>query len=320
MIRTVNPKNARSKRAMDNKAPKLVENTKSALFIPGQTSNKALHDIFVDLSAYKKPYMKRFNRKNDIKPFEDFSNLEFLSEKNDSSILILSTNSKKRRNNLTFVRTFNYKIYDMIELSVLDNFKLLSDFKKMTINVGIKPMFSFQGSEFDSHPVYQHIKSLFIDMFHGEDTKLQDVAGLQHIISLTIAGEVADDSLPNVLFRVYKLKTYRSEQGGIKLPRVELEEIGPRLDFKIGRVHEPSSEMVKDAFKRAKQLERKTVKNVEYDSLGDKVGTVHMGKQDLSHLQTRKMKGLKSKFDQVENDDADDTYGEEFNTAEDIIN
>ena len=39
--------------------------------------------------------------------------------------------------------------------------------------------------------------------------------------------------------------------------------------------------------------EAKSRKNVEMDLVGDKIGRVHLGKQDLSQLQTRKMKGLK---------------------------
>ncbi|QLQ81993.1 hypothetical protein HG537_0G02470 [Torulaspora globosa] len=340
MIRTVKPKNARSKRALKERESKLVENVKQALFIPGQTSTKLLHDVMVDLSALKKPDIKRFGKNNNIRPFEDHTPLEFFSEKNDCSLMVLATSSKKRKNNLTFVRTFGYKVYDMIELLIAENYKLLSDFRKQTFAIGIKPMFSFQGSAFDTHPVYKHVKSLFLDFFRGTVTDLQDVAGLQYVISVTIQGDFQDgEPLPNVLFRVYRLKTYKSEQGGRKLPRVELEETGPRLDFKIGRIHSPSAEMEKEAFKKAKQLEMKTAKNVDTDLMGDKLGRIHMGKQDLGKLQTRKMKGLKSRFDQDDqemedyindneedlnnvkrnNDEVDDdTYGEDFVTAPDI--
>lgn len=37
----------------------------------------------------------------------------------------------------------------------------------------------------------------------------------------------------------------------------------------------------------------KPKKNVETDIVGDKVGRIHLGKQNLNELQTRKMKGLK---------------------------
>lgn len=145
MIRTVKPKNARAKRALKEREPKLVENVKQAIFIPGQTSNKALHDIMVDLSAMKKPDIKRFERKNNVHPFEDASPLEFFSEKNDCSLMVLSTSSKKRKNNLTFIRTFGYRIYDIIELLVVENFKLLSDFKKKKLSPLVSnPCFHFK--------------------------------------------------------------------------------------------------------------------------------------------------------------------------------
>lgn len=34
-------------------------------------------------------------------------------------------------------------------------------------------------------------------------------------------------------------------------------------------------------------------KSITTDMMGDKVGRIHMGKQDLANLQTRKMKALK---------------------------
>ncbi|ODQ67421.1 Brix-domain-containing protein [Nadsonia fulvescens var. elongata DSM 6958] len=278
----------------------MVENVKKALFIPGTTCNKVLHDVMVDLNALKKPDAKRFQKKNDIRPFEDPASLEFFAEKNDSSLLVLGSHNKKRPNNLTFVRTFSFKIYDMIELS-LTNYKLLQDFKKTTFAVGLKPMFVFNGPIFDSHPTYQHVKSLFLDFFRGEVTDLQDLAGLQHIISISAAEATEDEQkLPEVYFRTYLLKTYKSGQ---KIPRVELEEIGPRFDFKVGRVQSADPDMVKEAMKKPRALEAKAHKNVSMDIMGDKIGRVHLGKQDLGKLQTRKMKGLKKRFDQVAEDD-----------------
>lgn len=298
MIRTIKPKNARSKRALAKKEAKLVENTKSALFVPGATGNKLLHDAMCDLMALKKPFAKKFTKKNAIRPFEDASEVEFFAERNDSSLLVFSSHNKKRPNTLIFTRFFNHKVYDMLELLIMGQPKLIQDFKKLTFTIGLKPMFVFNGPSFDSHPVYQHIKSLFLDFYRGEETDLQDVAGLQYVIALS-TGEIEDlnndKNLPPLNFRVYRLKTYKSGQ---KLPRVELEEIGPRFDFKIGRRTEPAPEVEKEAHRKPKQLEAKEKKNVTTDFMGDKVAQVHVGKQDLSKLQTRKMKGLKEKYDQ----------------------
>lgn len=41
---------------------------------------------------------------------------------------------------------------------------------------------------------------------------------------------------------------------------------------------------------------------METDIIGDKVGRIHLGRQDLNQLQTRKMKGLKRSRDVVEDD------------------
>lgn len=288
-----------------------MENTKTALFVPGASGSKFLHDAMVDLMALKKPDVKKFTKKNEIRPFEDALGLEFFSEKNDASLMVFSSHNKKRPNTLTFARFFNHKIYDMVELSVLQDPKLLSDFKKQTFNVGLKPMFTFNGPEFDTHPVFQQIKSLFMDFFRGEETDLQDVAGLQYIIALSV-GEIEDPNsltLPTLHFRVYKLKSYKS---GLKIPRVEVDEIGPRFDFKIGRRVTPAPEVEKEAMSKPKQLEAKVKKNVSTDLLGDKVAKVHVGQQDLSKLQTRKMKGLKAKYDVVDDEEFDEVdYVEE---------
>lgn len=306
MLKT-NPKNARAKRAMDKREPKLIENTKQALFIPGSNCNQVLQDAMVDLNSLKKPDSKKFQRRNEVRPFEDASSIEFFSEKNDCSLVVLANHNKKRPNNLTFIRTFNYKVYDMIELR-LENYKFLKDFKKATFQVGMKPMFTFNGPAFNTHPIYQHVKSLFLDFFRGQKLDGLDVSGLQHVISLS-ADEVDDEKpLPKVHMRVYMLKTFRSSDNP-KLPRIELDEIGPRFDFTVGRRQEADADMAKEAFKVAKQLEPKTQKNIETDLLGDKLGRVHVDRQDLDQLQSRKMKGLKKRT-APDSDDEDDDNSE----------
>ena len=53
-----------------------------------------------------------------IHPFEDASSLEFFAEKQDASLFVVGSHSKKRPNNLTFARMFDHKLLDMVELSV----------------------------------------------------------------------------------------------------------------------------------------------------------------------------------------------------------
>lgn len=81
--------------------------------------------------------------------------------------------------------------------------------------------------------------------------------------------------------------------------------MGPRMDFRVGRIHEPEQDMLKEALKKAK-TEEKTKKNVSMDVMGDKIGRIHLGKQDLGGLQTRKMKGLKRSRDEDAGDENDE--------------
>ncbi|KAK9448973.1 Brix domain-containing protein [Limtongia smithiae] len=298
MLQAVKPRNARSKRALEQRSSKIVENTKQALTVRGSTCGQLLQNAMADLAAYKQPDVKKFQKKNEIHPFEDASSLEFFSQKNDASLILFGSNTKKRPNTLTWMRTFNYQRLDMFELKVL-TYKSIAEFKKLSVNIGMKPMFSFVGPIFDSHPHYQMVKSMFLDFFRGEQISMMDLAGLQYIISVSASGDgnisvySGDTSnLPPINFRVYKIKTYKSKTQA-KVPRVELEEVGPRLDFQLGRVLEADPDLLKQAMKIPKQLQPSTKKNIETDDIGDKIATIHVGKQDLMKLQTRKMKGLK---------------------------
>ena len=92
--------------------------------------------------------------------------------------------------------------------------------------------------------------------------------------------------------RSYKILLKKSSSP--KIPRVELEEIGPSMELELRRVHLASDDLFKTACKAVKNLYKpKKKKNIEEDAFGSTLGTVHMPNQDVSRLQTRKMKGLK---------------------------
>ena len=154
-------------------------------------------------------------------------------------------------------------------------------------------------------------KSMLIDFFRGEISDKIDVEGLRYCVVVTAdeptSSETATDdpaSKPVLRLRLYTIRTKRSGQ---KLPRVELEEHGPRMDFRLGRVQEPDAAMLKEAMRKAKTNEERTKKNISTDIMGDKLGRIHTGKLDLSELQTRKMKGLKRGRDQHDEVDEEAT-------------
>lgn len=258
-----------------------------------------------DLFAMRQPLSKKFTKKNPIHPFEDAASIEFFSEKNDASLFVFGSSQKKRPHAMTLIRTFGHKILDMLELHLdPETYRSIAQFKTKKFAIGMRPMLLFAGSAFES-PVpneYTLAKSILLDFFKGEPSDKIDVEGLQYIISVAaedVAGE--GDAKPPIRLRVYTISTKRSGQ---KLPRVEVEEIGPRMDLRVGRMQEADEAMLKEAMKKPRGTEERTKKNVTMDSMGDKLGRVHLGKQDLSQMQTRKMKGLKrSRDDGVELED-----------------
>jgi len=181
----------------------------------------------------------------------------------------------------------------------------------------MKPLLSFSGAIFDSIPNYQLFKSMFLDFFRGETVSSINVEGLQYMIHFSAPESTEQNPTPTIHMRVHLIKTLKSGQ---KLPRVEVEEMGPRIDFKIRRVQEPDEAMMKEALKKPRALEvyshlryrcalimlitrqARSKKNIETDIIGDKIGRIHTGKQDFGKMQSRKMKGLKRR----PTDDADE--------------
>lgn len=152
----------------------------------------------------------------------------------------------------------------------------------------------FNGDRFDSDEKCKNIKNFFLDFFNGEETSAINLAGLEHVISLTAT---PDD---RILFRTYAIELKKS---GLKTPRVELKEMGPSYDLHIKRTSIPKAEMWSSAVRVAKEVKPKKAKNIEVDEMGDKYGRIHLGKQEIDKIQTRKMKGLKRGSDEKEGDD-----------------
>ncbi|KAH6604754.1 valyl-trna synthetase [Trichoderma cornu-damae] len=305
MLRQVKPRNARSKRALERREPKAIENPKTCLFLRGNNCSQVVQDAMNDLFSMRQPLSKKFTKKNPIHPFEDAASIEFFSEKNDASLFIFGSTQKKRPHAMTLIRTFGHKVLDMLELYLdQESYRSISQFKTKKFAIGMRPMILFAGSAFESlvPNEYTLAKSILVDFFKGESSDKIDVEGLQYIISVTAQDAAGEgDAKPAIHLRVYLISTKRSGQ---KLPRVEVEEIGPRMDLRVGRMKEADEAMLKEAMKKPRGAEEKTKKNISMDSMGDKMGRVHLGKQDLGQLQTRKMKGLKrSRDDAVEPED-----------------
>jgi len=287
MQRVVKPRNKKSQRALEDREPKAIENTKSALFIRGVKCSEPVLKLMKDFYALKKPYGEFYSKKNEIRPFEDANPLEIFAKKSDASLFAFGNHNKKRPNNLILGRMYDYHLLDMIELGV-DNLKCLSDFKNEKIPSGTKPVLLFSGPAFETDPELSRCKSLLIDFFRGPQVDNVRLNGLEHALQFTLGD---DENKKCIHLRSYKVLLKKS---GSKLPRVELEEIGPSVDLVLRRTHLSSDALQKEAMKTVKNVYKpKKVKNVEKDGLDNTLGRIHVPAQKIGKIQTRKMKGLK---------------------------
>lgn len=175
----------------------------------------------------------------------------------------------------------------------------------------------------------EHVISVSTGHAHQEDTKAlrgpEEAPAPQSLFTpqastSAIPGSTASSALPPVHFRTYRIGMLKSDN---RTPYVKLELCGPSFDFTLRRHSAPAPDMWKAATRSAtsKTAKRKVEdldedgqdrqekkkpknKNVDVDEMGDKVGRIHVGKQDLSKLQARKMKGLKGARSAEQADDA----------------
>ena len=245
--------------------------------------------------------MKQLSRKNDIRPFEDATSLEFLCQRNDCAAFAYISHNKKRPNNLVLGRTFDNHIYDMLELGI-NEFNSLRDILGPKKALGSIPMFIFAGSAWERLDILQRLKEYMLDVFGGRDITNISLKGIDHVISLTVSEEFdnvtvnptgiisSTNTIPLIYWRSYFIEYKRS---GTIIPKVNLVDMGPNFDFEVRRHHIPSHDLQKEAFRIPAQLKAKKVKNVSHDTFGETLGRIHMERQDFNKLELRKTKGMK---------------------------
>ncbi|XP_060609157.2 ribosome production factor 2 homolog isoform X1 [Anolis sagrei] len=282
--RVEKPKTKRAKRFLEKREPKLTENTKNAMLIKGGNANTTITEVLKDIYSLKKPFAVLYKRKNITRPFEDQTSMEFFSKKSDCSLFMFGSHNKKRPNNLIIGRMYDYHVLDMIELGI-EKFVALKDIKNSKCPEGTKPMLIFAGDAFDISEEHRRLRSLLIDFFRGPVVPSVRLAGLEHVLHFTAVDQ-------KIFLRSYKVLLKKS---GCKIPRIELEDMGPSIDLVMRRTHLASDDLYKLALKQPKALKPKKKKNISHDVFGTKYGRIHMQKQDLNKLQTRKMKGLRKR-------------------------
>lgn len=143
----------------------------------------------------------------------------------------------------------------MLELHVVQETAcVLRQFKGEKCKTGVKPLLSFSGTQFESPEpnAYTLAKNIFTDFFRGGEVQELDVEGLQLLITFFAGEDGAEGEKPEISMRCWRIITKKSGQ---KVPRVEVDEIGPRIDFKVGRTRVADETVLKEALKKARGLE-----------------------------------------------------------------
>lgn len=267
----------------------MTEDVKQALCMRGTKASQMIMDVMMDLAAIKKPHCKILRGRNpSLRPFEEsgMESLCFLGEKNDCPLFCVASHSKKRPHNLVMGRTFNWTILDMFELGVTD-FVSAEAFRARGVQsplLGGKPALVFMGSDFEHNPVYARLQNFFADYFRGFVAKSLNIAGIDHAIVCTAHKN-------KIFFRHYFI-TIGSKDESFE---PELTEIGPRITFSLRRNHEAAPSVRQASLRQPRQLKRKKQKNVSRNSLDDKVGRIHVGRQNLDSLVLHKGRALRKK-------------------------
>ena len=313
------PKRGHTQRFLKAREPQLVEDAKSALFIRGPKTSESIQNILKDFRLMKSPYCKFLGKRNQMYSFEDETSVEFLCQKNDCSLFCVGSHTKKRPNNLCIGRMFGhpeFHVLDMIELGV-SNYRGIAQCKAerdpnapaiKSKAVGAKPCMIFQGSEWEHDQKCKKLQNLLLDFFTGVQVDRIALAGLDHVIvcSATMTSTAGGEAIPKIFFRTYNITFKKS---GTRVPKVELEEVGPSMDFVFRRTNFASEELYGSACKKPKQLAKKKTKNVTKNELGDKVGRIHMEKQDFEKMQIRKTKALRDTKDSRITGNSDENSG-----------
>lgn len=280
------PTTRKGKKVLLARQPQVIEGPKRTVLFQGRKCGQKLQKLLRDFFNLKKPDAVMLSRKNDITVFEECAPVERICRRHDSSLFIMGNHNKKRPSNIVLGRMFDGCLLDMVELGVdLDSYTGLDGFPE-SVSAGIKPCLVFSGPRWEDaqRPEMQTLRSILVDMFHREKADAIRLQGLEHVLCFTAT---PDDQ---VLVRSYRVLLKKS---GERTPRIELEEIGPRVNLTLRRSRLASEDLMKQALRKPKVLKVVKRKNISVDGLGTTRARIHVGKQQINRIQTRKMKGLR---------------------------
>lgn len=278
------PKTHKGRKALLNREAKVSENQRKTIFVRSSSASQKSMQVLKDFYSLKKPEALLFARsKHDSDSFEDPSKIERLCVKEDASLFSLAKHSKKKPNSLLCGRLFNGQILDMFEFSVEDIKPLSNYLKTLSEGTGNKPVLVFAGEQFDRTKDSIRLKNFLTDYFRGNVVEKLSLQGVKYVLSFFLHDELLS-------IRPYTVQLLKS---GLATPRVELLESGPVVDMKVTRMKLATDDLYQQSLKQPKEATIKKQKNVSLDDFQNKLGRVHMERQDFKKLQLRKVKAYR---------------------------
>lgn len=303
-----------TRRAVKKYESKVVENAKKILFLRGASANDVIQDAMTDLMSITKPYCKKLKKKNAFLPFEGREHVEFLGFKNDCSLFCFGSNNKKRPNNLTIGRQFDFHVLDMVEMGVVaaDRLDMANVHNIEAGAIGGKPFFVFEGSEFATEPTFVRLKNLLVDFFRGGNDTDISLDGCDSVLFFSLRSTNGEDacvapssdcygSKPpsekgnTVLCMRHYAVEKPSAAGGVSknIKNIKLHDIGPHFDLELRRMSLATPAEFKMACKVPREVlatMRSTQENVQTDAMNNLTGQIHVGKQNVAELNLRRFK------------------------------
>ncbi|KAE8022353.1 hypothetical protein FH972_008157 [Carpinus fangiana] len=280
MFEVRTPRTGKARRALEKRAPKLVETGKKTLILHGTKTSGVLNAVLTEIFHMKKGSAVKFSRKNEnIKPFESGgeTSLEFFLNRTDCSIFVFGSQLKKRPDNLVIGRAYDHHIYDLVEVGV-ENFKPMESFKydkKLASQIGSKPLIAFIGEGFENVEELKHLKEVLLDLLRGEVIENLNLVGVDRAYVCTAISS-------NMVFLSHC--GLRLKKSGTKVPRMELEEVGPSMDLVVRRHRLPNDSLQEEAMKTTREKPKKKVKNVSKDTIEGKIGKIYMPDQKVGDV------------------------------------
>ncbi|CDW79488.1 brix domain-containing protein 1 [Stylonychia lemnae] len=241
-------KTHKGRKILENRAAKVVENPKTAIFIKGNKSSLTVNQIMKELHIMRgqddrsKLFMKK---SHDIHPFENQGPLELLAGKQDCSLICFGNHQKKRPDNLILGRTYDKRILDVFEFGVL-NFKSMNEFDINEVSREQKPVLVFQGEQFEFSEKHQRIKNLLYEFFHMNDMDEVNIVEMKRILVFTSLNET------DIQVRQFEIPQISEPQ--VLKSMIDMKEIGPRFDLKLRRAQVAAIDLYKLACRKPKVL------------------------------------------------------------------